>query len=108
MGQGLVPILEAPHSLGPNLIGQPNYSLGQIVMCTPSDVGPKWLEDSYANHQIGAWIDAVKHVHDVFLAYSSTTLTTAGGEGVGDDLLAFVLSLAWRQVAYDTYRGQIL
>jgi hypothetical protein len=50
---------------------------GQIVVRAPSDADPEWLEESYPSHQFKAWIDAVKQVHDVFLAYSSKARATA-------------------------------
>ncbi|MFC2141042.1 TIR domain-containing protein [Acidobacteriota bacterium] len=59
---------------------------GQIIVRAPSDAGPEWLEDSYAKHQFGAWIDAVKRVRDVFLAYSSKARATA------NDLSKFLAS----------------
>ena len=50
---------------------------GEIVVTAPADAKPDWLNDSYASHQIGAWIDAVMDVRDVFLAYSSKARATA-------------------------------
>lgn len=50
---------------------------GQIVVRAPSDAGPGWLKDSYASTQINAWIEEVKRVHDVFLAYSNKARATA-------------------------------
>jgi len=50
---------------------------GQIVIRAPSDAGPAWLGESYAEHQISAWIEAVQNVRDVFLAYSTKARATA-------------------------------
>lgn len=50
---------------------------GQLILAAPSDASPKWLETNYAKIQIDAWIDAVKNVDDVFLAYSSKARATA-------------------------------
>jgi predicted nucleotide-binding protein len=50
---------------------------GEIVVTAPADAYPEWLDDSYASHQIGAWIDAVMDVRDVFLAYSTKARATA-------------------------------
>lgn len=50
---------------------------GQIVLGAPSDAGPEWLETAYPKPQIDAWIDAVKRMDDVFLAYSSKARATA-------------------------------
>jgi Predicted nucleotide-binding protein containing TIR-like domain len=50
---------------------------GQIVLGAPDGAGPEWLETAYAKTQIDAWIDAVKRINDVFLAYSSKARATA-------------------------------
>lgn len=50
---------------------------GQLVLAAPRDADPRWLETAYAKSQIEAWIDAVKRVDDVFLAYSSRARATA-------------------------------
>ena len=50
---------------------------GQIVLYAPTSAGPEWLETGYAKPQIDAWIDAVKGMKDVFLAYSSKARATA-------------------------------
>jgi predicted nucleotide-binding protein len=54
---------------------------GQIILGAPSDAGPKWLEMTYAKRQIDAWIDAVKGMDDVFLAYSTKARATANDIG---------------------------
>jgi predicted nucleotide-binding protein len=43
----------------------------------PAGAGPEWLQTAYAKPQIDAWIDAVKRIDDVFLAYSSNARATA-------------------------------
>jgi len=53
------------------------WSGGQIVLSAPARAGAEWLETPYAKPQIGAWIEAVKRVDDVFLAYSSKGRATA-------------------------------
>ena len=50
---------------------------GQIILGAPAGAGPEWLETSYAKAQIDAWIEAVKGMKDVFLAYSSKARATA-------------------------------
>lgn len=50
---------------------------GQIILTAPVDAGPEWLEAEYAKPQIDAWIDEVKSMQDVFLAYSSKARATA-------------------------------
>ncbi len=50
---------------------------GQIILGAPSDATPKWLETADPKRQIDAWIDEVKRVDDVFLAYSSKARATA-------------------------------
>jgi len=49
----------------------------QIILRAPVGAGPEWLETAYAKPQIDAWIDAVNHTKDVFLAYSSKARATA-------------------------------
>ena len=44
---------------------------GQLILAAPKGAGAEWLESSYAKPQINAWIDAVKRVDDIFLAYST-------------------------------------
>jgi hypothetical protein len=50
---------------------------GQLILAAPPGAGPDWLVSPYAKPQIEAWIQAVKHVDDVFLAYSSNARATA-------------------------------
>ena len=50
---------------------------GQIVLTMRDGDGPEWLETPYAKTQIDAWIDVVKSIDDVFLAYSSKARATA-------------------------------
>lgn len=50
---------------------------GQLILAAPPGAGPDWLDSLYAKPQIEAWIQAVKRVNDVFLAYSSKARATA-------------------------------
>lgn len=50
---------------------------GQLILTAPKGARAEWLESSYAKPQINAWIDAVKRVDDIFLAYSSKGRDTA-------------------------------
>jgi hypothetical protein len=50
---------------------------GQLILAAPPGSGPDWLDSPYAKPQIEAWIQAVKRVNDVFLAYSSKARATA-------------------------------
>ncbi len=59
---------------------------GQIVLSAPSGANAEWLETQYAKIQVDAWIDAVKRVNDVFLAYSSKARATA------NDIVKFLSS----------------
>lgn len=54
---------------------------GLIVLGAPVGAGPDWLDMAYAKLQIDAWIEAVKHTKDVFLAYSSKARATANDIG---------------------------
>jgi hypothetical protein len=53
------------------------FGVGQIILSAPVAAGPEWLEGAYARPQIDAWIDDVKRMKDVFLAYSSKARATA-------------------------------
>lgn len=55
--------------------------IGQIILGAPVGAGSEWLETAYAKTQIDAWIDAVKRMDDVFLAYSSKARATANDIG---------------------------
>ncbi|MCB1859418.1 MAG: nucleotide-binding protein [Gammaproteobacteria bacterium] len=50
---------------------------GQLILSAQPGAGPDWLDSPYAKPQIEAWIQAVKRVNDVFLAYSSKARATA-------------------------------
>jgi hypothetical protein len=50
---------------------------GQIVLRAPAGAGPEWLRTDYAKPQIDAWIDVIKGMDDIFLAYSSKARATA-------------------------------
>jgi hypothetical protein len=50
---------------------------GQIILRAPVGAGPEWLRADYAKPQIDAWVDDVKRMDDVFLAYSSKARATA-------------------------------
>jgi predicted nucleotide-binding protein len=50
---------------------------GQIILSAPSNAEPGWLKSSYAKPQIDAWIEEVKSMDDLFLAYSSKARATA-------------------------------
>jgi hypothetical protein len=74
---------------------------GQLILGAPRSAGPDWLDSSYAKPQIEAWIQAVKQVNDVFLAYSSKARATANdinkfpssrGVSIRDWELHFVLA----------------
>lgn len=54
---------------------------GQIVLSAPADAEPEWLKSSYAKLQIDAWIEEVKRMDDLFLAYSSKARATANDIG---------------------------
>lgn len=54
---------------------------GQIVLSAPPGAGPEWLQTDYAKPQLDAWIEAVKRMDDVFLAYSSKARATANDIG---------------------------
>lgn len=49
----------------------------QIILRAPQNADRQWLEDGYAKPQIEAYINAVKQIDDVFLAYSSKATGTA-------------------------------
>lgn len=49
----------------------------QIVLRAPAEAGAEWVESPYAKLQIEAWIDAVKRIKEVFLAYSTKARATA-------------------------------
>ncbi len=50
---------------------------GQLILRAPTESSPEWLQTEDAKRQIDAWIDAVKDIDDVFLAYSSKGRNTA-------------------------------
>jgi len=54
---------------------------GQIILAAPSGANAEWLESAYAKPQIDDWINAVKRVDDIFLAYSSKGRATANDIG---------------------------
>ncbi len=53
----------------------------QIVLAAPPDAKPEWLKTAYAKPQIDAWIDVVKRMDDIFLAYSTKARATANDIG---------------------------
>lgn len=50
---------------------------GQIVLRAPKEANADWLQNDYVRPQIDAWLDAVKKIDEVFLAYSSKGRSTA-------------------------------
>jgi hypothetical protein len=59
---------------------------GQIMLWIPQSAGPEWVQSPDADRHISAWIEAVKKVDDVFLAYSSK------GRGPANDIHKFLTS----------------
>jgi CAP12/Pycsar effector protein, TIR domain len=58
----------------------------QLILTAPSDADANWLEAPDAKRQLDAWIDAVQHVDDVFLAYSTK------GRSPAKDIHSFLAS----------------